>query len=213
MHSARVTAVALVAVALVVAPRGRAEEPCSWVVDYAMNEDLAITNTPMGEGNGVYPTGPGKVVLRFDGQRVQMLSYSMNEHVRMKAHTLTWTTTVTSDTVTAATPDPCGVAAEGVLEGNTVRWTTPVRGVHTDGVITCSGSLCGKFGSPPPGRSEFHVPARAVRYSPFVFSPDRETFTMQKTHVVDTTMPKQSSSVSLAARETGRTCTQAPACK
>ncbi|HEY1955981.1 MAG TPA: hypothetical protein VGH28_10210 [Polyangiaceae bacterium] len=214
MHSTRIAAVGLAAALVVIAlaPQSGADPGCAWTVDYALDENLELTGTPMGRGNGVFPTGPGKVVLRFDGPRVSMLSYAMRERFTVKAHTVGWTTTVTSDLTTVATPDACSGAAEGVLEGRTIRWTTPVRGVHTDGTITCSGSFCGKFGAPAPGERPFHIAGTSVRYSPFVLSADSKTFTMQKTHVSDTTSPKQSSSIALAGREVRRTCAPLPPC-
>ncbi len=168
----------------------------------------------MGAGDGNYTVGPGKVVLRFDNGRVQMLSYSMRENFTIHAHTVFWTTTVKTETQTAATPDSCSVAAEGTFDrgSRTLRWKTPVRGYHTDGTLECDGSMCGKFGAPPSGESQLHIPPGPVAFSPFVFSPDLQTFSMASTHVAKTSMPKQSAAIALAGREVRRTCVQPPPC-
>lgn len=187
----------------------------------ALAASLALRDTPMGEGDGNYRVGPGNVVLRYENKNgqplgnVQMLSYAMRERFTVKAKTVFWTTTVLTDTSTAATPDSCGIAAEGAFDAatRTVRWRTPVRGYHTDGTLTCSGSLCGKFGAPPAGRMALHIGPSAVPFGSFVFSPDRNTFTMASTHVAKTSMPKQSAAIALAGREIRRACVPIAPCK
>jgi hypothetical protein len=218
MRYARVISVALSggALALLVAPRSSAEEmPCPADVEYDLNATLALTETPMGAGDGSYTIGPGKVVLSFDNGRVQMLSYAMRENFTIHAHTVFWTTTVKTETKTAGTPDACSVVAEGTFDRatRTLRWRTPLRGYHTDGTLVCSGSMCGKFGAPPTGESQLHIGPGPVAFSPFVFSPDLKTFTMASTHVAKTSMPKQSAAVALAGREVRRTCAQPRACQ
>lgn len=209
--------------ALLAAPKGEAEEaqqPCSWQIEYALNATLTLTDTPMGEGDGNYNIGPGKVVLRYEDRNgepvgnVQMISYNMREAFTIQSKTLFWKTTVVTNTNTAATPDACAIAAQGTLDPGTrnVRWRTPVRGYRTDGTITCSGSMCGKFGAPPPNETQLHIGPNNVQFSPFVFGPDMKTFTMASTHVSKTSMPKQSAAVSLAGRETKRACVPVPAC-
>ena len=217
-------ALALGTVALfIVAPNVDADEPpapCAWQIEYALNASLALSDTPMGEGDGSYRIGPGTVVLRYEDKNgepagnVQMLSYAMREHFTIKSKTLFWTTTVLTDTSTAATPDACAVVAAGTFDSasRTVRWRTPVRGYHTDGTLTCKGSLCGKFNAPPPGQMALHIGPSAVSFSPFVFSADRKTFAMASTHVAKTSMPKQSSAVTLAGREVRRACVPVAPC-
>ena len=217
------TSLALGTLALLVAPKGEAEEaqqPCSWQIEYALNANLTLSETPMGEGDGTYTIGPGKVVLRFENRNgepvgaVQMISYAMRENFTIKSHTLFWKTTVVTDSHTDATPDACAVAAQGALDpgSRSIRWRTPVRGYRTDGTVTCSGSLCGKFGAPPAGEMQLHIGPSNVQFSPFVFGPDMKTFTMASTHVSKTSMPKQSAAVTLAGRETKRACVPVPPC-
>jgi hypothetical protein len=209
-------------VALAIAPMGAAQttsaQSCAWEIEYNVAAKLKLTDTPMGEGNGIYTIGPGKVVLRYEdkggqpGGDVKMLQYAMREYFTIKSKTLVWTTTVITDTNTVATPNACSSAAEGALDGRTVRWRTPVRGYRTDGTLTCNGSLCGKFGAPPPGKMTLHIGPGPVQFSPFVFSPDMKTFTMVTTHVTKSDMPKQSGEVALAGREARRACVPVKTC-
>jgi hypothetical protein len=193
-------------------------EPCeTWDSEYTLAANLTLKETPMGEGDGTYAIGPGKAVLRFTkvGERtsVSMLAYSMREQFVIKSKTLLWTTTVTTDTKTAATPDACGALAEGALTEHAIRWSTPVSGYHTDGTLTCQGSMCGKFGAPPPGTMELHIRPHPVQFNPFQLSADGKTFTMASTFVSKTEMPKQTGYVALSGREVRRTCVSAKVCK
>ena len=217
--SSAVFAVAVLTISI--APTGQAETaaPCSWEIEYELAASLKLTDTPMGEGDGIYRIGPGSVVLRYEnrggrpGGDVKMLRYAMRESFTIRSKTLFWTTTAITDTNTAATPDPCGIAAEGAIDARrTIRWRTPLRGYHTDGTLTCDGSLCGKFGAPPQGQMPLHIGPSAVWFSPFVFAPDMQTFTMATTHVSKTSMPKQSGEVALSGRERRRACVPVAPC-
>jgi len=208
----RASHVLLASVAALLSAAVSAEECPTKEIDYVMTGRLEIRDTPMGRGDGTYPIGPGRTVLRFEGSSVKMLAYTMHESFTIRKRTVFWTTTVTTTTDSAATPDACSVVAEGDVIGHTVRWRTPVRGYHTDGVLTCSGSFCGDFGVPPPGESQLHIPPAPQKLSDFVFSPDWKTFTMAKTPGVKTEMPKQSSAVSTSGREVRRTCVSPKPC-
>ncbi len=74
-------AVAAAAMFFLFAPRGRAEGACADEVEYEVTADMKITDTPLGEGNGVFAVGPGRVVLRFEGADVKMTTYAMHAHV------------------------------------------------------------------------------------------------------------------------------------
>jgi hypothetical protein len=209
-------------IALVLAPgRVAADQPppCdAWEVEYALSANLELSDTPMKQGDGVYPVGPGTVVLRFDdhgGQpagRVKMLSYAMKQSITVVSNALFFKTTVVTDALTRAAPDPCGVAAEGVLTGQTLAWSGPVRSVRSDGTLNCDGSLCGKFGAPPHGQSALHIGPNAVSFQPFQFSSDLKTFAMASTFVSRTEEPKETAHVALSGRETRRSCVQVKAC-
>lgn len=213
--------VTLVAVAVALAPAVPAQAPvcAAWDVEYALAANLHLSDTPMGQGDGIYHIGPGKVVLRFedhDGQpggKVTMLSYEMREHFTITSKTLLWSTTVITEADTRGTPDACGAVAEGTLTGASLAWSTPLRGYRTDGTITCDGSLCGMFGAPPPGKSELHIGPGPVDFKPFVFAADMNTLTMADTFVSKTDMPKQTAHVALSGREMRRACLPSrPAC-
>ena len=119
---------------------------------------------------------------------------------------LFWGTKVTNNTRTSATPDDAGTIAEGTLDGTTLRWTTVVRAMHTDGTLLCEGSLCGKFGAPPEGASEVHTAPHPVTFNPFTFDAEKRTFTMPYAVVSRSENPKQTSKVTLAGREVKRWC-------
>ncbi|HSQ61993.1 MAG TPA: hypothetical protein VLM85_02220 [Polyangiaceae bacterium] len=200
--------------ALLTAVPGHGENaPCATSeVEYTLAANLELSDTPLGKGDGVYAIGPGKTVLRFEGKNVKMLSYTMHEHFTVRSKTAFWSTIVTMDANSAATPDACSVAAEGTLEGRRIHWSTPVRQYRTDGTITCSGSFCGQFGAPPPGQSPLHVGPAPQVFSDFIFAPDMKTFTMPKTPGQKTEMPKQTSAVAVSGREVRRTCVNVAPC-
>ncbi len=194
-------------------------EPCAWEIDYDLTGQVQISETLMGAGDGTYPIGPGSATFRFEdrggkpGGHANLLEYKMRESVTVKAKTLAWTTTVTNETITSATPDRCSIAAEGTLDAQTLRWSTPIRGLHTDGRVTCTGYFCGTFGAPPAGQSEMHLTARPVQFSALTFSQDMKTFTMPMTHTSKTRSPKQSSAISLSGREPKRACVPIAPCR
>ncbi len=213
----------IVAAGLVVllAPQGHADDPpqCAWEIEYDLTGQVQITDTLMRAGDGTFPIGPGSATVRFEdrgghpGGDAKLLAYKMSENVTVKTKALAWTTTVTNDTRSSATPDQCSIAAEGALDGQTLRWRTPVRGMHTDGKVTCTGYFCGTFGAPRAGQSELHIAARPVWLSPFMFGPDLKTFTMPMTHTSRTSSPKQSSAIALSGREAKRACVPVAPCR
>jgi len=186
----------------------RATPPCEVTeVEYAAVGRLRVNDTLFGAGDGVFPIGPGTIVLRFgaaaaSGARpVQLRVYTMKQHVVVISTALFWTTTVTSDTDTRMT-----AAARGVLTDHTLRWQGPPPAMRSDGVIVCDGSLCGVFGAPPRGNSPLHMGPNLVSLEPFEFGADMTTFTMRYAFVSETDSPKQRSYVALAGREVRRTC-------
>lgn len=195
-----------------------APAPCDgWQVEYALSASLELTDTPLGQGDGIYPVGPGSMSIRFDnvdGQaagRAKVISYEMGEAFKVVAKTLFWATTVRTDTSTRTNPIRCG-APEGLLTGTTLGWSRALAGVQTDGTLFCEGSFCGKFGAPPAGQSALHVPPQPVWFKAFQFSTDHRTFTMPSTWVSRTDSPKQTAYLALAGRELRRACVQVPSC-
>jgi hypothetical protein len=191
----------------------------AWQVEYALSATLELTDTPLGQGDGVHPVGPGTLVLRFDDRadqpagRVKMVSYEMRQAFTVSSRTLLGTTTVGTDATTRKIPDGCGLLGEGHLQGTALDWTAPVRGFRTDGFLTCEGIFCGKFGAPPSGRSPLTSGPGPVQFKRFLFSADMKTFTMPSTFVSKTDSPRQTSHLTLAGRETARSCAPAPTCK
>ena len=110
------------------------------------------------------------------------------------------------------TPNACAIAAQGTLVGGTIRWSRPLLGYRTDGVVTCRGSLCGKAGAPPPGETVLHLGPGPVWFRPFDFAADMRTFTMTSTQVSKTESPKLTASIALAGREIRRRCVQVQPC-
>ncbi len=195
-----------------------APAPCEgWLVDYALSASLELTDTPLGQGDGIYRVGPGSMSIRFDnvdgqpGGRAKVISYEMGEAFKVVSKTLFWATTVRTDTTTRANPIRCG-APEGLLTGTALSWSRPLAGVQTDGTLFCEGSFCGTFGAPPAGQSPLHVPPAAVSFKAFQFSTDQKTFTMPSTWVSSTDAPKQTAHLALAGREVRRACVQAASC-
>ncbi|MCL2725943.1 MAG: hypothetical protein FWD69_16080 [Polyangiaceae bacterium] len=195
-------------------PQAIAQEAASctaWDVEYVLAAKLKLSDTPKGAGDGVYPVGPGTMVIRFagaDGKAgpAEMRKYTMTQNFRVDSTVLFWKTHVVTASKTTTTPDGQGVVAKGQVQGKSLKWQTPLAGCRTDGTLTCDGSLCGKFGAPPPGQSELHVPPHAVEFQPLTFSDDMKTFSMPSTFVAKTDNPQQTAHIAISGRETNRTC-------
>jgi hypothetical protein len=183
---------------------------------YSVSGNLQLSDTPMGAGNGTYAVGPGKVVLRFDPRAgsVKLLAYEMSERFGVEAKKIFWKTRVDTDATARATPTgACGHAAEGAMQGRTLVWSTKIEGLRTDGTLDCKGSMCGKFGAPPPGTSPLHVGPEPVQLQPFEFSADGKTFTMPSAFLSKTESPKQTAHLAISGREVSRSCAPVDACR
>ena len=188
-----------------------------WEIEYELTGTLRISNTMFGAGDGTHMVGPGKIVLRFDdvggqpGGNVAVVSYEMATHFTVDAHFLGIGTTVANDTLTKSTATGCSTVATGFMgDDRTIRWQAPWAGIRTDGTLTCSGT-CGRFGAPPRGKSEMHMPPHAVAFGSFAFTAPRTAFYMSYA-VVDKTS-NDMASLSLSGRETRRSCVcPPPAC-
>jgi|SoiMethySBSTD1v2_1073268.scaffolds.fasta_scaffold05057_10 hypothetical protein len=196
---------------------GDAGSACEvWDVGYLLGAKLRLSDTPHGAGDGVYEIGPGEVTLRFDnvngapGGNVQMRSYHMRDHFTIKSTALFLSAKVITRTDTRATPNRCGSAAEGELQGGALNWESKVRGYKTAGTLTCEGSLCGKFGAPPTGMTQLNIGPNDVAFNAFKFNPDRTRFTMDFARVAKTEMPKQTAAITLAGRQASRRCVPKP---
>jgi hypothetical protein len=205
-------AFAFLAIALAPVARAQGGACAAWQIEYALAGNLRLEDTPFGQGDGLYAVGPGSAVIRFedrDGQpggAATLRSYELHEHFTVTSKALVWTTTVVTDATTRAGPEQGGVIASGALRRTTLEWSTPLVGYRTDGTLTCEGQLCGKFGAPPPGRSELHIGPGQVPFGSFEFSRDAQTFTMASTLVSKTDAPRQTTHLALSGRETSRQC-------
>jgi hypothetical protein len=158
------------------------------------------------------------MTLRFEdrggqpGGHVKVLSYTMHQAITVVSTALFLKTTVVTDTTTRATPDACGIVAEGNLNGRSLAWVGPLRSVRSDGTIHCDGVICGKFGAPPPGQSALHIGPNPVQLQPLQFGPDLKTLTMPSAFVSHTEDPKQTAHIALSGREVRRSCVAVKAC-
>lgn len=221
-----VAAVPLLALMAPGAPEVQAEPGAceSWVVEYSLvpGSQLKIEDTPFGAGNGTFALGPGTLELRFrdaDGApamkgKVTVVSYKMAAHVPITTNVLGLKTSVVSDTHTSVSADHCGKVASGLFKDNHLLWTTPFRAYRTDGTITCHGAMCGRFGAPPEGTSEYHIPPKPMRMMTLDFkNGDPKSFTSSFSLMEKTTSPASTSYIRLVGHEVGRTCQKVPACK
>jgi hypothetical protein len=185
----------------------------AWDVTYAVSARLRITDTPMAAGDGEHPIGPGTFVVQVDRaqSRVQVVSLELKERFTVHPKALLWNATVVTDANARATADASGFAGMGTFANGTLRWAGPIHGYRTDGSLVCEGSLCGKFGAPPAGRSELHWPPSSVPFQPLRFGENGATFQMPYSLVAQSDSPKQKTYLSIAGREIHRTCIRVPA--
>jgi hypothetical protein len=185
------------------------------VVDiaYSFTASLRITETALAAGDGVHSIGPGTLVLRFDRAkaRVQLVTFDLKEHFAVSPKAVLWNGTVVTDAEMRATPDGSGAIAAGTFSDGTLRWAGPLHGYRTEGSLVCDGSLCGKFGAPPPGRSDIHSPPTVVHFQPLRFAEGGAAFQMPYALVSQSDSPRQKTYLSISGREANRSCLQAAA--
>lgn len=176
-------------------------------VEYALAGTLRLADTPYNLANGSHKVGPGTMVLRYEPNgRVTIRSYSMQQSFTIVIHAFFSTMTVTASTMTRAAPNAAGVIAEGILKNGEIQWTSRARSVRTDGQLFCSGTYCGSFGAPAPGKSTVKVGPEDALVRPFSLSSNGRSFTMPFTLATRTESPKQTSFLALTGREVRRTC-------
>ena len=205
---------ALALVATRTTPAAADDPPCdAWEVEYGLSGTLAVRDTPMGAGNADHPVGPGTAVLRFENATgpgdgpVKLLSFSMKQ-VYSGVYL---GTKISSDLTAGATPTTTCSAAEGTFGSGKVTWASSVRDYKVDGTLTCDGSMCGKFGGPPSGKSEHHTPAHPVTFASWEFAADRKTFSMAASQTAKG--DKFTTYLAVAGRENKRTCVRQKPCK
>ncbi|HEY3351815.1 MAG TPA: hypothetical protein VGQ83_01080 [Polyangia bacterium] len=191
----------------------------SWIIEYAIGPGTAlkITDTMMGAGNGTHAVGPGTAKVRVDvgvdGQPgaggAQLLELELTTRFTVNAGALGFKTRVATDGAVRFTPDRCGVIARGAFDGAKITWSERARGYRSNGTLNCSGT-CGRFGAPPPGRSQSRTGPYAVQLKPFTLGDGLHHLTMPFTQVEHTSSPKQTSLLRLNGQETGRHCAPPP---
>jgi hypothetical protein len=182
-----------------------------WELAYAITGTLRVTETQMGAGNGTFQVGPGTLVLRVDarGARVKLTELQLRERFAIHPSAMMWNATVVTDVAARAPSDAAGAVAVGSRTANgVVQWAEPLRTYRSDGVLTCDGSLCGKFGAPPAGRSELHQVSRTVRLEPLRFDRDGQVFHMDFALVSSSESPHQRTYLALVGRRTAKRCVE-----
>ena len=190
----------------------------TWEVEYTLAAQVELSDTAMGAGDGVHTIGPGTLVLHFDnvngapGGAAKLMTYDMTDQFTVVAKVMGVGTSVVNDTHTKTTPNICGVSAQGTLDGRTLKWSTLWNGIHTDGHLTCTGSMCGRFGAPPAGQSEVHTPAHPAVFKSFDYAADMKMFHMDYSVTAKSTNPSQTSKITFTGRETKRSCIYVKTC-
>lgn len=188
-----------------------ATEPCSaWDLTYSITASLRVTDTLLGAGDGIHVIGPGTLVLHVEDMRATLKAFELREYFSMSPKSVLLHATVLTDATMRATPDASGAAGAGTLANDVLWWEGPIKGYRSDGELTCDGSLCGKFGAPPAGKTEMHLPPEPVHFQPWRFSNGGTTFQMAYTLISVSESPKERTYMALAGREASRTCVQAP---
>ena len=224
LHRVAIASASLAVVAVILSSYGLSspaqEQGCgAWDVTYAVSGNLELSDTAMGAGDGIYAVGPGEIVLRYGvpAGRVTMLSFDVPQRFGIEVKKLFWAAQVDTDATARAAPAAalreCGHVAEGLMQEGKLAWATSVSGFRTDGVVACTGSLCGRFGAPARGTSGLHIPPADIQLKPFEFAPDGKTFTMASTFVSKTDAPRETAHLALAGREIRRACAPVAACR
>ncbi len=199
----------------------------AWEIEYALAAQVRLSDTMMGAGDGEHAIGPGRLVLRFEdlggkpGGAVRLTGYEMRDEFAVDSGAVFFRTQVLNQTRTTVDLGGCGAGAAGVLEtrgggesggGAELRWTEPVRTMHTDGRVHCEGLFCGKLGAPPQGWSPVHTPPHDAELLPLRFSESLSYFSMDYSVVSRMTSPRQTSRIALQGTEVRRACAPALRC-
>jgi hypothetical protein len=174
--------------------------------EYSVVASVAIRNTLLGAANGVYPMGSGKLTIHLDDHAVKLTSYNLTNQLTVRAKVAMLSATVVTASRTSTAGDCCHGSAHGTLSSDTLTWNSTVSGYHSEGSLTCSGSMCGTFGAPPSGTSTLHDTPGPITFNPFTFSPDGSTFTMPYVLVSQSSSPRQKTYLALSGRRVRRTC-------
>jgi hypothetical protein len=180
-----------------------------WELEYSITGSLRITGTATGAGDGTFPVGPGTLVLRIDARAagVSLMGFQLHERFSIHPTAMMWNAIIVTDVAARASSDGAGAVALGTRTGDgIVRWAGPLSAYRSDGVLTCDGSLCGKFGAPTAGRNDLHQVSRTVRLQPLRFDHDGQVFRMDAALVSSSESPRQRTYLALSGRRTTKRC-------
>jgi hypothetical protein len=188
----------------------------TWFVTYdLMPAQFDIRGTPFGAGDSTEDVGPGTLRLRFDDDGGDLaegpaalveLDLALNFDVM----------DVFTDIDVTAGPNECGVA-DGTYDGETIQWTTPVRGYHAMGTVTCMASeiVCG-FANLPVGEASPRDRTSDQPFMPFIFTSSTSTVIPPNGFIMDyVEIPNDDAGdtfLRFTGRETDRICVREPDC-
>jgi hypothetical protein len=193
----------------------------TWLVDYALvgGTALKIVDTPYGAGDGTYPIGPGTARLCFtDGGGAPapgpaaLVELQVATRFALNTTAMGFRMRIVTDAVTAISTEDGGFVARGTYAGARISWSERARGYRSTGTMHCAGVLCGKFGSPPKGRSRLATGPHTIRLRPFQLGDGVGRFSMGYAEVDHSSKPSRSVLMRLEARETARRCVPTPTC-
>jgi hypothetical protein len=192
-----------------------------WIVDYETipGTALKLANTPYGAADGTYAIGPGTMQMRYADQQgapapgaADLLGFQLTTKFVVKTTAVGFAMRIATDGTVSLTPDACGVIARGELADDQVTWTELARGYRSTGTAQCSGVLCGKFGSPPSGRSKMSRPIHPVKLRTTQLRNGVSRLSIGFFEVERQAKPSQTVYLRVEARETGRRCVVTPPC-
>ena len=188
----------------------------TWVVSYdLMPAQFDIRNTPFGAGDQTNDVSPGMIRLGFPNDQgqlgegaVHMLEFKLELDFDVMM--------VITDITMEAGPNECGVA-DGTYDGTDIEWSTPIRGYHSHGTITCNASefVCG-VAMLPHMMADPRDTTTDQALMPFIFTSSTSTVIPQNGFIMEyVEVPSDSAGdtfMRFTGRESSRICVRAPDC-
>jgi hypothetical protein len=187
-----------------------------WVVDYdLMPAQFDIRGTPFGRGDKTNDVGPGSLRLTFpdDGGELGSGPVTLNEFMLKLDFEVSM---VVTDITMEAGPDECGVA-DGTYDGAQIAWSSPIRGYHSYGEVTCNaGEFVCMIAMLPDGTPSPRDSTTDQALMPFIFTSSTSTvippngFIMEYVEIPSDEVGE--TFLRFTGRETDRLCVRAPDC-